>query len=113
MPQAERSPVRDQDDVDFSIYLILLDNGIILRILDSTQPLTEMSTRDSPGGKKWSAPRADNLDASCEPNVSKLWEPEPLTNIRASTTCTGIVLTFTLGLITIVPVSTLHSQTYS
>jgi hypothetical protein len=62
MIQVERSPVRVQDEVDFSIYLIL-------PALGSTQPLTEMSTRNFPGGKKRPARRADNLTAICEPIV--------------------------------------------
>jgi hypothetical protein len=37
----------------------------------STQPLTEMSTRNLPEGKKRPACRADNLVALCEPNVWK------------------------------------------
>jgi hypothetical protein len=37
--------------------------------LGSTQPLTEMSTRNHPGGKKRPARRADNLAANHEPNV--------------------------------------------
>jgi hypothetical protein len=37
--------------------------------LGSTQPPTEMSTKNLPGGKKWLARRADNLAAICEPNV--------------------------------------------
>jgi hypothetical protein len=37
--------------------------------LGSTQPLTEMSTRNIPGGKKRPARRADNVAAICEPNV--------------------------------------------
>jgi hypothetical protein len=39
--------------------------------LGSTQPLTEMSTKNLPGGKQRPAPRADNLAAVCEPNASK------------------------------------------
>jgi hypothetical protein len=39
--------------------------------LGSTQPLTEMSTRNLPRGKKQPARRADNLAATCEPNVWK------------------------------------------
>jgi hypothetical protein len=35
-------------------------------ILGSTQPLTEMSTRNLPGGKGWPVPKADNLTAICE-----------------------------------------------
>jgi hypothetical protein len=39
--------------------------------LGSTQPLTEMSTRNLPGGVKGSQPahKADNLTAICEPTV--------------------------------------------
>jgi hypothetical protein len=37
--------------------------------LGSTQPLTEMSTRNIPGGKERPARKADNLTANCEPIV--------------------------------------------
>jgi hypothetical protein len=37
--------------------------------LVSTQPLTEMSTRNPPGGKGLSRRKADNLTAICEPIV--------------------------------------------
>jgi hypothetical protein len=37
--------------------------------LGSTQPLTEMSTRNFPGGKGRPARVADNLTAFCEPIV--------------------------------------------
>jgi hypothetical protein len=37
--------------------------------LGSTQPLTEMSTRNLPGGKGWPARKANNLTAICEPIV--------------------------------------------
>jgi hypothetical protein len=37
--------------------------------LGSTQPLTEMSTRNLPGGKRRLAPKTDNLTAICEPIV--------------------------------------------
>jgi hypothetical protein len=36
-------------------------------VLGSIQPLTEMSTRNPPGGKERPAPKADNLTAICEP----------------------------------------------
>jgi hypothetical protein len=55
--------------------------------LGSTQPLTEMSTRNLPGGKGRPAPEADNLTAICEPIVYKMWEPEHLTTLWASTAC--------------------------
>jgi hypothetical protein len=35
--------------------------------LGSTQPLTEVSTRNLPGGKGWPVREADNLTAICEP----------------------------------------------
>jgi hypothetical protein len=37
--------------------------------LGSTQPLTEMSARNLPGGKGRPAREADNLTATCEPIV--------------------------------------------
>jgi hypothetical protein len=45
--------------------------------LRSTQPLTEMSTRNLPGGKGRSVRKADNLTAICESIVYK--------NVGAST----------------------------
>jgi hypothetical protein len=35
----------------------------------STQPVTEMSTRNFPGGKGWPARKDDNLAAMCERTV--------------------------------------------
>jgi hypothetical protein len=50
--------------------------------LGSTQPLTEMSTRNLPGGKGWLACKADNLTAICEPIVSQPYgPPQPVTGI--------------------------------
>jgi hypothetical protein len=37
--------------------------------LGSTQPLTEMSTRNLPGGKGLPARKANNLTIICEPTV--------------------------------------------
>jgi hypothetical protein len=37
--------------------------------LGSIQAVTEMNTRNLPGGKKWSAHRADNLAVIYEPNA--------------------------------------------
>jgi hypothetical protein len=53
--------------------------------LGSTQPLTEMSTRNFPGDKVWSARKVDNLTAICEPIVYKMWEPRRLTTLWALT----------------------------
>jgi hypothetical protein len=66
--------------------------------LGSTQPLTEMSTRNFPGGKKQLARRDDNLATICELNVCKLWESQPLTTLWATTACTGIALPLHLPL---------------
>jgi hypothetical protein len=53
--------------------------------LGSTQPLTEMSTRNIPVGKGRPARKADNLTANCEPIFYKMWEPQHLTTLWAST----------------------------
>jgi hypothetical protein len=60
--------------------------------LGSTQTLTEMSTRNLPGGKGRLARGADNLTAICEPIVSKMWEPRLLTPYGTSRPVTGRVL---------------------
>jgi hypothetical protein len=62
-------------------------------VLESTQPLTEMSTRNLPGGKGWQSRKAD-LTAICEQIVQKMWEPRRLTTIWASTACYRDSLTF-------------------
>jgi hypothetical protein len=66
MLQAGTSPVRVPDEVDF---FNLPNPSSRNMALGSTQPLTEMSTSNLPGGKKWPARRADNLAAIYEPNV--------------------------------------------
>jgi hypothetical protein len=64
--QAGRSPVRVPDEVEF---LNLPNPSSRTMALGSTQPLTEINTRNVPGGKKRPARRADNLAASCVPDV--------------------------------------------
>jgi hypothetical protein len=50
--------------------------------LGLTQPLTEMSTRNFPGGNGQPARKADNLTTICEPTVYKMWEPPwPVTGV--------------------------------
>jgi hypothetical protein len=62
--------------------------------LGSTQPLTEMSTRNLPGGKGRAARGTDNLTAICEPIVYKMWEPRRLITLWASTACYRDSFTF-------------------
>jgi hypothetical protein len=66
MLQAGKSPVRVPEEVDFFNIPNSSSRTVALR---STQPLTEMSTKNLPGGKKRPARRADNLASICEPNV--------------------------------------------
>jgi hypothetical protein len=66
MLQAGRSPVRIPDKVDI---FNLPNPSSRTMALGSTQPLTKMSTRNLPGGKRRPARRADNLAAIYEPNV--------------------------------------------
>jgi hypothetical protein len=53
--------------------------------LGSTQPLTEMNTRNLPKGKGLSEHTADNLIAICKSIVYKMWRPRRLTCLWAST----------------------------
>jgi hypothetical protein len=41
--------------------------------LGSTQSLTEISTRNLPGGKGLPPRKADNFTANCEPTIKKVW----------------------------------------
>jgi hypothetical protein len=49
--------------------------------LGSTQPLTEMTTRNLPEGKGQLAREAESLTAICEPIVWKMWESRRLTTL--------------------------------
>jgi hypothetical protein len=66
MLQAGRSRVRVPMRWIFSN---LPNPSIRTTALGSTQPLTEMSTRNLPGGKGQPARKADNLATICEPTV--------------------------------------------
>jgi hypothetical protein len=77
MLQAGKSPVRVPDEV---VFFNLPNPSSRTMVLGSTQPLTKMSTRKLPGGKKRPARRADNIAVIYEPNVRKcgslnLWQP--------------------------------------
>jgi hypothetical protein len=68
MLQAGRSPVRVPNEMNLFKLTYLSSRTIALV---STQPLTEMSTRNFPAGKKRTARRADNIAAIYKPNVRK------------------------------------------
>jgi hypothetical protein len=61
--------------------------------LESTQPLTEMSARNLPGGKGRPARKADNLTAIyfC---LDKIWEPRRLKPYWPSRPVTAIALAY-------------------
>jgi hypothetical protein len=66
MLQARRSSVQVPDDV----YFFNLPNAFSHTMaLGSTQPLTEISTKNVPGGKKRPARKVDNLATICVPTV--------------------------------------------
>jgi hypothetical protein len=67
MLQAGRSPVRVPHEMYF--FFNLPDPSSRTMALVSTQPTTEMSTTNLPGGKKRPGRRADNLAAIYGPNV--------------------------------------------
>jgi hypothetical protein len=69
--------------------------------LGLTQPLTETSTRNLPGGRGRAARKADNLTVTCEPTVWEMWEPRRLTTPCASTACYRDSFIFLLWLMTI------------
>jgi hypothetical protein len=78
----------------FSVVLIL---PAALCPWGSTQALTEMSTRNLPGGKGRPARKADHLTVICEPIVLKIWKPQRLTTLWASNACyrDSVLSTFT------------------
>jgi hypothetical protein len=64
--------------------MLMPSSGIMA--LGSTQPPTEMSTTDLPGGKRRPERKVD-LTAICEPIFYKMWEPRRLTTLWAFTAC--------------------------
>jgi hypothetical protein len=62
--------------------------------LGSNQPLTEMSTRNLPGGKGRPVCKADGLTVISEPTVQKMWEPQTLITLQASVACYKDSFTF-------------------
>jgi hypothetical protein len=60
---------RSRDRIPMGSVSNLPNPSSRIMALGSTQPLTEMSTRNIPGGKTRPTRRADNLTAICEPIV--------------------------------------------
>jgi hypothetical protein len=82
MLQAGRSRARFPINLlDFSVHIIF---SSLIMALGSTQPLTEMSTRNTPGSKGRLAFKTDLTDI-CEPIFKKMWEPRRVTTSCAST----------------------------
>jgi hypothetical protein len=50
------------------------------------QPLTEMTTRNLPGGRGEAA-NSDNLSVICELIVWKMWHPQRLASLHVSMAC--------------------------
>jgi hypothetical protein len=94
MLQAERSPIRVPDEVD----VFNLPNPSSRTIALGSLSLKQKCTRNLPGGKGRPTRKADNLTAIREPTVYKMWEPQPLTTLRASAACTWITLPLPLSL---------------
>jgi hypothetical protein len=67
--------------------------------LGSTQPLTEMSTRNLSGGKGRPARDVDYFTAICELVVMKMWEARRLTTVWAFMACYKIALPLTLHIV--------------
>jgi hypothetical protein len=55
--------------------------------LGSTQPLTQMSTKNLPGSKDRPARKDGNLTAFYKSIGLEMWEPRRLTTLWASTAC--------------------------
>jgi hypothetical protein len=90
--QAGRSRVRFP--MRSLIFFSLSNPYSRIMTLGSTQPLTEVSTRNLPGNKGRPARKADNLNVICELIVRKMWEPRRLTTLWASTACYRDKFTF-------------------
>jgi hypothetical protein len=62
--------------------------------MGSTQPLTEMSTRNLSGCKGRPVRKADNLTAICEPTVKEIWKPLLITTYGPPRPVIGLALLF-------------------
>jgi hypothetical protein len=64
-------------------FFKLCNSSSRIMALRSTHPLTEMSTKNLPGGKEWSMLKAEDLTAMFEPIVQKTWHPRRLKTVWA------------------------------
>jgi hypothetical protein len=94
MLQAGRSRVRVP--MRWIFFFNLRNPSSRTMALGSTQPVTEMNTRNLPGGKGRPAHKAD-LTAICEPIMYKMWEPRRLTTLWAFTACYRDSFAFTFN----------------
>jgi hypothetical protein len=62
--------------------------------LGSNELLTEMSTKNLPGGKGWPEHKADNLTAICEPIVLKMCVPRRVNRMGLHGPLQGYVYLF-------------------
>jgi hypothetical protein len=85
MPKTQKIVSSISDDV--IRFFNSLNPSSLIMALRSSQPLTEMSTRNLPGGKGPPARKADNLTAISEPIVYITWQPRRFTTLWAFTAC--------------------------
>jgi hypothetical protein len=76
------------------IFFNLPNHSSRTMTLGSTQLLTEMSTRNLPGGKGPPARNPNNLTAICEPTVWIMWKLHCLTTLWVSMACYRDSFTF-------------------
>jgi hypothetical protein len=76
-----------------------------------TQPLTEISTRNLPGGKGRPSSEVDNLTANYETTAYKMSEPRRLTTLWASAACYKDSFAFLYGSNPRISMSYVEAQT--